>query len=335
MKRTLSLCCLCTLILCIATLGACARPIGQRADSTPHVLTYLAVGFDEAAANTDVMLLVSLNTEEGTASAVQLPRDTYVRTGYAQNKINQIYAGARAAGKSPTEAIGELRETVEHVLGCPIDGAVGITLSTLGQTVDRLGGVRITLPEPISLDTGDEGEAPMTLTAGEHVLDGATACRLVRHRKGYASGDLGRMDAQKLFLCALLRTLRERVGLTELVSLCDMLRGELILDQSPLSLVATAINQYPTLARATLRLATLPGEAVTSETGLSYYAVNRAATAALLRAAFGIGEVSVDPDGQLLKAGDTAFENIYYDKGFSYRVYTEEDVGDIHIPRIP
>ena len=332
MKRTVCLCLIfCCLLGCVLT--SCEGNAHRPTDAAPRVLTYLVVGLDEAAGNTDVMMLLFADVQRGELTALQLPRDTYVRTGCAQNKLNQVFAHAKAAGKTPNEALSALRAVVERALGVRVDAALGVGFRAFSKTVDAVGGVRVTLPEPISLDTGDAGEEPVTLPAGEHLLDGAMAQRFVRHRQTYAAGDLGRMDAQKIFLSALARTVRQSLGVTELLSLATTLQGDYISDTPLVSLALTAANHYPTLRTATLRLVTLPGEAVCTASGLSYYAANKAATAKLLTRIDPTHTADVDPDGLLLRAGDVAFENIYYDKGFSYRIYGEEDIEHMHIPR--
>lgn len=334
MKR--KLCILLAAVLLIgSTLSSCDSRAHRPTDAAPHVLTYLAVGLDEAAGNTDVMMLLFADAYRGELTVLQLPRDTYVRTGVAQNKLNQVYAHAVATGKEPREALASLREVIERTLGVRVDAAVGIGLRAFAKTVDTLGGVRVTLSEPICLDTGDDGEEAVTLPAGEHLLDGAMAQRFVRHRQSYAAGDLGRMDAQKIFLSAFARTVRERLGAKELLSMASTLQGDYISDTPLTSLALTAVNQYPMLRRATLRFATLPGEAACTATGLSYYVACRAAVGKLLAHIDPTHTATVDPQELFLKAGDVVFENIYYDEGFSYRLYSEEDIGRMHIPRTP
>ena len=53
-------------------------------------VTVLCLGLDDAAANTDVILLLTLDPERQTVSVLQIPRDTYFSSKTPQNKINQL-----------------------------------------------------------------------------------------------------------------------------------------------------------------------------------------------------------------------------------------------------
>jgi hypothetical protein len=61
----------------------------------PGVYNILCAGRDDAAYNTDVLLLVSLDAGNNTAAVVQIPRDTYLDGG----KANALWAKKRTAAK--------------------------------------------------------------------------------------------------------------------------------------------------------------------------------------------------------------------------------------------
>ena len=87
------------------------------------VYNILCAGRDDAAWNTDVLMLVSFDTENGTASVVQIPRDTYLDGG----KINALWAKYVAAAKRASsddpegDAMEQLCSTLENTLCIQID----------------------------------------------------------------------------------------------------------------------------------------------------------------------------------------------------------------------
>ena len=174
------------------------------------VYNILCVGRDAAAYNTDVLMLVSFDTKNGTASVVQIPRDTYLDGG----KINALWAKKRTAAKkngSPScdeDAMDALCTTLEETLCIQIDHWILCNLAAFREAVDALGGVTVNVPCEMHYDDPAQNLS-IHLSAGEQLLNGAQAEGLVRFRSGYVRGDLGRVDAQKLFLTALLSKAKE------------------------------------------------------------------------------------------------------------------------------
>ncbi len=298
--------------------------------SAMHPLTYLVLGFDDAAENTDIMFLVAFDPETPRTTVLQIPRDTYIDTGYAQNKINQIYSSRRTLGDTPKDAAIYVRDTVSDAFGIPLRAVLGIGMSGFRSTVDALGGVEISLPETVTLDTED-GQAPLTLEAGTHRIDGITAERFVRYRRGYARGDLGRIDAQKLFLSALFHAVKQ-ADPSRWLALVSALDDTYVSDVRLISLVQTALTYLPSFKNTSLFFATLPGEAVQTNTGLWYYVVNKKGASELLTGAFGAEEGAFDTTRRMTKE-DVAFDNIYFDERFSYRVYEDGELSEMHVQR--
>ena len=163
---------------------------------------YLVAGIDDSAENTDVLFTLGYDVASSTLYVAQIPRDTYFAFGEAQNKINQIYPVCRMHGDDKMTALSKTAEYIEKALGVKFDGAFAITVSGFKKTVDQIGGVDITLPSDMTVfvDDGDK----LFLKAGSNHINGNDAEKFVRYRKGYITGDLGRIDAQKIFLNALI-----------------------------------------------------------------------------------------------------------------------------------
>ncbi|MBO5649852.1 MAG: LCP family protein [Clostridia bacterium] len=175
----------------------------------PGVYNILCVGRDEAAQNTDVLLLCEVDAENRTVSAVQIPRDTYLDG----TKINALWArytaAARRAGASDPMANGmeALCDTLERVLCVRVDHWVLCDLQAFRECVDTLGGVTLTVPCDMDYEDPAQGLS-IHLKAGTQHLDGTAAEGLVRFRAGYLRGDLGRIEVQRLLLSAVLEEAR-------------------------------------------------------------------------------------------------------------------------------
>ena len=293
------------------------------AAAVSRVETFLVVGFDDANANTDVMALVRYSPASGMVSVLQIPRDTYTDAGTAQNKINQIYPHA-LAGSGERDAMETLRDTLSDQLGVHIDRFVAVSTDSFVHLIDALGGISLHIPDGVVLDgiTGEPGETVL--------LDGAAALQLVRQRSQYASGDLGRIDAQKLFISALLHRVGEGFSIGFLRVLYTEMHAGMITDITLPEAVGCAWNFMMHFADSQIYYMNLPGAAIQKPDGPWYYVANRAATQEVLSDYFGAG--SFDPGRKLCPPFGSEFRAIYEAEKFEYRIYTDDELSDIRIP---
>jgi LCP family protein required for cell wall assembly len=175
--------------------------------SSADVVNILAVGLDSTrnlrGQNTDVILVASINKDEKLVSMLSIPRDlwVYIPT-YGWNRINIAHRKGYELGY-PGSGPALLMRTIEVNLGLHIDHWVRIDFRGFTRVVDELGGVEMTVPCPVNLrykPPESEEEEEMILEAGVHRLDGATALRYVRTRRG--SSDFERARRQQQFLKA-------------------------------------------------------------------------------------------------------------------------------------
>ena len=240
------------------------------------VYNILCAGRDDAAFNTDVLILVSFDTDNGTAAVVQIPRDTYLDGG----KINALWAKKRTAAKknaSPNadaDAMDALCDTLEETLCIRIDHWVLCGLTAFREAVDALGGVTVDVPCDMHYDDPAQNLS-IHLSAGKQNLNGVQAEGLVRFRADYVRGDLGRVDVQKLFLSALLEKGRD-VSLLQLPSLIKTAAKHLSTGMSFSDLLFFAKSaQKLDLSRVTFL--TLPGTDCREygDSGAWYYVLSR------------------------------------------------------------
>ena len=180
----------------------------------------------------------------------------------------------------------------------------------------------------ISLDT-DEKE--IILKRGMNHIDGAHAERFVRYRSGYAMGDLGRIDAQKLFLNALFAKISAGMTLPLLLDVAGIIKEEAITNIGVTEVVDLVMDSFHTKGEKTTLYATLPGEPAVGKSGVSYYVLNKKSTAEMLKS-YMTSHGEFDARGLFLNADDPIFVNIYEDDSIRIKEYTGKTLSGMHIP---
>lgn len=298
------------------------------AEATPVFANILCVGTDDAAGNTDVLMLVSIRSDTKEITVMQIPRDTYCAADTPQKKINQIYPHARLSGMDKRSALAALADTISTALGVPLDGYLAVDLEGVQLLIDELGGVSLDVPRDVRHWDPQE-ERYIEIPAGERTLNGREAVEFLRFRSGYQTGDLGRMDAQKLLLASVFLKIRAMNSPLDLISLISKVYPRMTTNLSlghQLSLAKVYLSDRDAFSVGML---TLPGEATRGEEnkGLWYYVVNRASAEEVAGRYF--GGTGFDQKGRLLDGERPHFVNIYYDAPIAYTVYSEDAVRDI------
>lgn len=299
----------------------------------PQPLTALVLGTDTDAQNTDVILFLRYVPADSSLSVMQIPRDTYLKNDLGAPKINHIFPALIASGKTEKEALSHTAAILSAAFSISFDAAVALRPSALARLVDEIGGVPINVPTDMTYEDPDQGVA-IHLKAGPQILDGEAAVQFVRYRSGYVEGDLGRVDAQKLFLASFLSQAIKELDISRILSLLFRPPEGMSLSLDALRLAGVARHFYQNKNTLKTVYFSIPGEAVSPENGGAwYYAVNRNACAQILSRYFGRSNPSTfDKQGRL--CGPTLiFENIYFAEGYPYRVYTDDEIQDIIIKK--
>lgn len=178
-------------------------------------LATLRAGDDETT-NTDTIILVRIPNNGRSATAISIPRDSYVAApGLGKTKINGVYGQTRLnamtelvenQGMDPAEAerraVQDGREalikTVASLTGVTVDHYAEIGLLGFALITDALGGVDVCLKgavyEPLS---------GADFPAGWQKLDGPQALSFVRQRHDLPRGDLDRVLRQQVVMASL------------------------------------------------------------------------------------------------------------------------------------
>jgi LCP family protein required for cell wall assembly len=290
---------------------------------------YLVVGFDDAAQNTDVIAVISYHHATHRLTILQIPRDTYYRFGNGQNKLNQLYPHLLSGSTqkdAKKEAMHALTQAVSSMLGVTIDRYVGVSITEFEEMIDRIGGVPMAIDRDISY-TESGSEERILLPKGFHVLNGRQASAFVRYRIGYPTADIGRIDAQKAFVSALLRKFGTGLSYRTVVSILAELRDGTVSDL-PLALALRCGLRFVTsYSKTDIRYLTLPGEACLYR-GISYYVVNRTSCEEAISKwlCFDAARPQFDMQHAFVLESAESIAEIYHRNSVPYVVYTDADL---------
>ncbi len=250
--------------------------------------TFLVCGVDNAAHNTDVMMLVSVDGAGGLVNILQIPRDTFVNrdvAGYNVTRVNGIYAAAynacAARGKERERAAMEaLCERLGSAFCVAIDRYVLMDTAAFVKIIDAVGGVEYDIPRDMRYEDPAQGLS-INLTAGRHLLSGAAAEQFVRYRAGYATGDIGRVEAREGFFTAMFSQIREKLSPAKALKIAGELMHDVTTDMS-LADIAYFTRALYGVGAESFNVKTLAGSAVQNpKTGVwTYYALKKSAALA-------------------------------------------------------
>ncbi len=155
----------------------------------------------------DTNMVISLDTKNNKVALISIPRDTRVYIpGEGYHKINNAHAIGE--NKQPPGGIELATKTVEQTLDIPIHYYVRANFSGLKQAVDAVGGIDIDVKEPLNdpeypCESNEGKSCGFKIRAGMTKMDGSTALKYARCRKGTCGDDFGRAQRQQEVLKAL------------------------------------------------------------------------------------------------------------------------------------
>ncbi|WP_147916072.1 LCP family protein [Ruania zhangjianzhongii] len=161
------------------------------------------------AQRTDAIMIASVSGDRESVTMMSIPRDSWVPIpGHGENKINAAYSFGGPA---------LMIQAVEDLTDIRIDHMVVTDFESFQDITDELGGVEITLSQPLDVPGG------ATLDEGKHTLTGEEALAYTRQRHGLSGGDFSRMERQQNWMRAMLASAFDRDVLTNPVQLNDLL----------------------------------------------------------------------------------------------------------------
>ncbi|MFT4126381.1 MAG: LCP family protein, partial [Gordonia sp. (in: high G+C Gram-positive bacteria)] len=254
----------------ILLVGTDSRTDAHGDPLSPQELRWLRSG-EEVATNTDTMLLIRVPDDGSSATAISIPRDSYVQVpGIGKSKINAAYGTTREgvrrraveAGQSAEQAeragtqAGRkaLIDTVATLTGVHVDHYAEVGLLGFVLLTNAVGGVEVCLKNAVS-----EPFSGADFRAGRQRLGGPQALSFVRQRHGLPRGDLDRITRQQVFMASLTRQILSAGTLTDpgkLAELEQAVSRSVVIDDD-WDVVAFA-QQLKDLTGGHVRFATIP-----------------------------------------------------------------------------
>ena len=242
---------------------------------------------DTGGLNTDTIMVLHIPQGGGRATAVSIPRDTWISdavvagiegpysdgsTGvYKANKVNSFYGTAKAyteealvnkgvsdpaARERQSNEAGRimLTKVVQKFTGLKIDHYAEVNLLGFYLLSKAIGGVPVCLKAPV-----DDSFSGAKFPAGQQTVEGSAALAFVRQRHGLPQGDLDRVRRQQVFLASAANKVLSAGTLTspsKISSLIDTVKRSVIFDKN-FDLLSFA-EQMSNLSAGNVTFETLP-----------------------------------------------------------------------------
>ena len=155
-------------------------------------------GEDMTRSRGDAIQMVGINTRTGAASAIGVPRDSWVPIpGHGSNRVNAglYFGGPQLMG-----------QTVGNLVGVQPDYVMVTRFPFFENMIDDIGGIYVDNPRPFS----DPYLKPKGFKAGPHQAQRYDAMAFSRIRKGLAGGDFDRSANQQRTLRGIHARIRAR-----------------------------------------------------------------------------------------------------------------------------
>jgi LCP family protein required for cell wall assembly len=271
----------------ILLVGSDARTDADGNPLSAEELAQVGTEDDGGGINTDTIMILHIPEGGGKATAVSLPRDTWIgpkvmsnivgpyadgREGtYNPNKINSFYSTAKAyteerlVSEGVTDKAQIERESneagrtmlirvVQSFTGMKIDHYAEVNLLGFYLLSNAIGGVPVCLNAAV-----DDPWSGANFAAGPQEVQGTAALAFVRQRHGLPEGDLDRVRRQQAFLSGAADKILSVGTLTnpsKLNDLVDAVDRSVIFDKD--FSVLTFAEQITNLSSGNINFETLP-----------------------------------------------------------------------------
>lgn len=227
--------------------------------------TFLLIGTDKVAYNTDTIMVGSINTTDHTIDVVSIPRDTLVNVSSSVKKVNTLYGASLNSGGN---GIDGMLDGVRDLLGFDVDFYAVVDLNAFVQLVDAIGGVNYDVPvdmyyyDPVQ-------DLSISIPKGYQWLSGEEALKVVRFRSGYASADIGRIGTQQDFLKSVASQMLTLGNIPNLPKFISIFTENVSTDLTAANL-SYFVRQFLLCSGADINFHTMPGNYADNIKGFSY-----------------------------------------------------------------
>ena len=283
------------------------------------VYNFLLIGYDRAANLADVIMLMHYDVNAGKVAIMQLPRDTYFAGDSNKPALNVQFAAYynrafNAREKNPAAIAAEkFAQDLEKNLCINIHYTAVMDLDGFVDIVNAIDGVDLYIPYDMEYEDPEQN-LYIHFKKGQTHLNGKDAEKFVRFREGFIQADIGRGNAQKLFLAAFIEKAKNSVSISN-VSLLSSLVSEIISNLTTDITAADAVyfaKNALSVDMSKITMLTVPGDSVGG-----YFVINRGATLAAINAHFNVYDNDIipaifDKSRNFTSATSTAIAAAYY-----------------------
>ena len=202
-----------------------------------EMLNIIVMGSDERDEDSDIKgmrsdttILLNISADRSKVTGVSIPRDSWVNVPSCERtdgtfsrphegKFNYAFSAGGLNG-DPASAAACAINTLQSLTDIEINGYIVVDMSGFEKIVDTLGGVEMTLDEPI-----DSPKADLKLPAGKQILNGKDALGYARARSGDGldGSDLSRIDRQQELFAEIIKTAKSKA--TNPVTLLNLINN--------------------------------------------------------------------------------------------------------------
>lgn len=251
-------------------------------------LLFLMLGVDSndvdkySGIRTDTMILSHVNFETGEINLLSIPRDTRVKVRGRLDKINHAHS---------YDGVDLTLETVRDFLNIDLDYYVKVNYEAVREVVNAIDGVEIDVPRRMKYDDTTRGkEFHVDIKKGLQTLDGDKALEFLRWRKnnngsGYPGGDVGRVEAQQMFIKELIK---QTIDIKNTFKIPKLIKTyyEYVDTNIPLSTMLKSGNMARKIDMESINTNTIPGDGRYIN-GISYFIYEEDPTHELVEEMFG------------------------------------------------
>jgi LCP family protein required for cell wall assembly len=238
-------------------------PVEESAVVKP--LTLLLMGIDHrpetGSMNSDVIMVVTVNPEDQSATLVSLPRDLQLAPkGLPERKANYYYPYFILDNKDT--AFVKTKEVFSSFMGVPIDYMVTVDFDGFREIIDLMGGLTINVDMDMRYVDREDG-TDIDLKQGVSRLNGKQVLDFVRYRKSNRnteeSSDSARNQRQQQVLKELIGSLKSAGGVAKLGQIIETVGGHIRTDV-PSSQIRDLLRTYFDIQPANVNFIHLNGE---------------------------------------------------------------------------
>ncbi|HZG74340.1 MAG TPA: LCP family protein [Paenibacillus sp.] len=255
------------------------EPVAKEELASKNPISILLLGTDYReelrSANTDVIMVATLNPNSKTATLVSIPRDTYIDPeGLRPNKANSFYAtylygNLKEAPEDRDErqkyAMEKIKELYSDFLDVPIDYVSVVDFRTFVDVVDAYGGLTVDVDQNMCHKDNADG-TDINLKAGVQEVDGQRALDFVRYRKSMncspktkESNDFERNARQQQVISKLLDKMKTPTGLLKVNGVFDAVSNN-VKTTIPSAQIESMIQTYITIDNDKIEYIHLEGD---------------------------------------------------------------------------